>query len=233
MVARHDFPIKKKLELMNRINKTSALVFWLALGILPASLMTLHGQGTVVFNGAASFSGTDYYESGMWFHTVIPPGEVNHDGMAGLPAILGPSNVPMNPTPYMIFLRQNSPGDYVSLSLTSGDLFGLTSIQLADPNSPSLSPVSISFIGHLSGGSTVTNTFTTPGNGATTFATYTFNADFAPGLTSVDILAPRWAMDNLVFVVPEPTVGSLTLLGLLAFAARRIQLRNQARRRRA
>ena len=106
-----------------------------------AALGTSHGQGTITFNGAASFSGIDYYESGVWFHTVIPPGEVNHDGMAGLPAIFGPSNVPMNPTPYMVFLRQNSLGDYVSLSLTSGSSFGLASVQLADPNSPSLSPV--------------------------------------------------------------------------------------------
>lgn len=143
-------------------------------------------------------------------------GKSTHDGMAGLPAIFGPSNVPMNPTPYLIFLRQNSPGDYVSLSLTSGSSFGLTSAQLADPNSPSSALVSISFIGHMFGGSTVTNTFTTPGNGATTLASYTFGSGFASGLTSVDILAPRWAMDNLVYVVPEPTSLSLDVVGALA-----------------
>ena len=136
----------------------------------------------------------------------------------------------MNPTPYMIFLRQNSPGDYVSLSLTDGSLFGLTSVQLADPNSPSLSPVSISFIGYLSGGGTVTNTFSTPGGSANTLAPYTFNTDFASGLTSVDIFAPKWAMDNLVFTIPEPAVGSLTVLGLIAFAARRIRQSNQRQR---
>lgn len=206
---------------MNRPSTNAVTTCLLAVGIVLASLATTHGQGTITFNGAASFSGTDYYESGMWFHTVIPPGEVNHDGMAGLPAIFGPSNVPMNPTPYMIFLRQNSPGDYVSLSLTDGSLFGLTAVELADPNSPSLSPVSVSFIGYLTGGSTITQTFTTPGNGANTFATYTFDSNFASGLTSVDIFTSRWAMDNLVFVVPEPGVGSLTALGLLAFAARK------------
>jgi len=215
---------------MNRLSKGNALSFLLAVGTVLATLPIARGQGTITFNGAASFSGTDYYESGMWFHTVIPPGEVNHDGMAGLPAIFGPSNVPMNPTPYMIFLRQNSPGDYVSLSLTDGSLFGLTSVQLADPNSPSLSPVSISFIGYLSGGGTVTNTFSTPGGSANTLAPYTFNTDFASGLTSVDIFAPKWAMDNLVFTIPEPAVGSLTVLGLIAFAARRIRQSNQRQR---
>ena len=185
--------------------------------IARAGLTNANAQGIVAFNGAASFSGTDYYELGMWFHTVIPPGEVNHDGMAGLPAIFGPSNVPMNPTPYLVFLRQNSTGDYVSLSLSSGSMFGLTSVQLADPNSPSLSPLAISFVGYVSGGSTVTNTFTTPGNGATIFASYTFDSAFASGLVSVDILAPRWAMDNLIFAIPEPSTTSFVVFNLLAF----------------
>jgi hypothetical protein len=198
---------------MKQLSKNTNIIPLAAVGILLATAMVSHGQGTITFNTAASFSGSDYYESGMWLHTVIPSGEVNHDGMAGLPAIYGPSNVPMNPTPYMIFLRQYSPGDYVSLSLTNGSLFGLTSVQLADPNSPSLSPVPISFIGYQSGGSTVTNAFNTPGNGATTFQNYTFNSGFSSGLTRVDILAPRWAMDNLVWAVPEPSVISFLLLG--------------------
>jgi hypothetical protein len=207
---------------MNR--KTEKHRFWqlIAVTIALASVLTSNGQGTITFNGAALFSGTDYLESGMWFHTVIPLGEVNHDGMAGVPAIFGPSNVPENPTPYMIFLRQYSPGDYVSLGLTNGSLFGLTSVDLADPISPSLSPVPISFIGHLAGGSTVTNTFTTPGNGATTFEAYTFNPEFASQVfTHVDIFAPKWAMDNLVFVIPEPSAASLLVLGLLAVVFRK------------
>ena len=81
--------------------------------------------------------------------------------------------------------------------------------------------VPISFIGYLAGGSTVTNTFTTPGNGATTFLNYSFTSDFASGLTSVDVLSTRWAMDNLVFSVPEPSVGTLVFLGVLAFAAQK------------
>jgi hypothetical protein len=184
-------------------------------------------QGTITFNNAALFSGTNYYELGMWFHVIIPGGGNYYDGMAGSPAITGPSNVPYNSTPYIMFLQQYNPYDYVVLSLTNGYSFGLTSIQLADPNSPSLTPVSISFIGSLGDGSTVTNTFVTPGGGATTFLNYSFNSDFASGLTSVKIDAPRWAMDNLVFTVPEPGATSLLVMSLLVLAARKIQTRRR------
>lgn len=124
----------------------------------------------------------------------------------------------------MLWFRQYNPYKYVSLSLTNGSLFGLTSVDLADPNSPWLSPVSILFIGHLLGGATVTNTFTTPGNGATTFLNYLFPSEFAsPRFTHVDILAPRWAMDNLVYVIPEPAAVALLILGsgVLVYARRR------------
>ena len=129
---------------------------------------------------------------------------------------LGAGNTPQNGTPFMGVFQQFSPDDYVNLSSTSGGTFGLMSVDLADPNSPSLSPVAILFTGYKSAGVTVTQTFTTPGGGATKFQNYLFNSDFASGLTSVDILSTRWAMDNLVFTtVPEPSVvGLLTLGGL-------------------
>ena len=115
----------------------------------------------------------------------------------------------------MLFYQQYNPLDYVVLNLTNSHTFGLTSVQLADPNSPSSSPVPISFVGFLGNGSSVTNIFTTPGGGATTFQNYTFTSAFASGLTSVDIFAPRWAMDNLVFTVPEPGGWALLALGVI------------------
>jgi len=181
------------------------------------------GQGTITFNTSAGLSSTYYEELGMWFQVVVPLGTSGYDDIGIVPGNLY-HNLPTTSTPFMFFLRQNNPFDYVALSMTNGSMFGLTSVQLADPNSPSPSPVSISFVGHLASGLAITNTFTTPGNGATTFATYAFNSDFTSGLTSVDILAPRWAMDDLTFTVPEPGIGSLSLLGLLALgwlAARR------------
>jgi len=186
---------------------------------LAASIISLIGtvtafsQGTITFDGAASFSGTTYSESGMSFQVVLPRGG-SSDYMGGVPGGGIYGNLPYNETPYMVFFRQNNQYSYVSLSLTGGSLFGLTLVQLGDPNSPSLSPVSISFVGYLAGGSTVTNTFNTPGSGATTLANYSFGSGFASGLTSVDILAPKWAMDNLVFVVPEPTTTALAILGV-------------------
>lgn len=189
-----------------------------------ASAVSVWGQGTITFNGAALFSGTNYYEMGAQLKVVIPT-LGPHDGMAGVPAPFGPQNFPTNTSPYMVFFRQFSLDNFVSFNLTNGSTFGLISADLADPNSPSLSPVPITFLGFKTDGSTVTNFFTTPGGGATTFLNYTFTPAFASGLTSVDILATRWALDNLVFVVPEPSVISLIVFGLLVFAAHGIRAR--------
>ncbi len=145
------------------------------------------------------------------------------------PAIFGASNIPYNNTPYMGFAALSNSKNYVFFNLSNGYSFGLTSVQLADPNSPSASQIPILFVGFLGNGSSVTNIFTTPGGGATTFQNYLFSSAFASGLTSVDILAPRWAMDNLVFgnvaPVPEPGTVGLIAAGLLALAARKFRRR--------
>ena len=180
--------------------------------------LTASGQGTITFNRAAGLSSTYYVEVGMWFQVVTPPRTSGVDVMG---VTLGADNTPRNGTAFMDWFRQHNPYDYVELHLTNGSTFGLTSVQLADPVNPSLSPVSISFIGYPAVGSTVTNTFTTPGPGPSTFATYTFNAEFSSGLSRVDILAPRWAMDNLAFTVPEPSATVLVAMGLLGLAVRR------------
>ena len=120
----------------------------------------------------------------------------------------------------MIFGNLDNGSQYVAFSLTNGSAFGLTSVQLADPNSPSSSMLPITFVGVRVGGSTVTNIFTTLGNGADHLLNYQFTSDFSSGLTSVEILSARWAMDNLAFNVPEPSVGSLLLLGLLTLGWR-------------
>src|ERR1039458_6226874 len=98
------------------------------------------GQGIIGFDNVhLPFGGTNYYELGMWFRVIIPTrgtGSPGYDGMVVEPAS-GYSNLPTNSTPYMVFFQQNSPDDYVAFSLTNGYSFGLTSVQLADPNSPS------------------------------------------------------------------------------------------------
>lgn len=172
-------------------------------------------QGTVTFDSSPMFDGTDYFESGVWFH-VVTPGAGPHDDMGIGGPITGPSNVPYNNTPYMIFFRAYSTDNYVTLSLANGSAFGLTSVQLADPNSPSSTMLPITFLGLGANGLTVTNIFTTPGNGADHLLTCQFTSNFAFGLISVQIPSSRWAMDNLVFTIPEPGALALVIVGFLA-----------------
>jgi hypothetical protein len=195
--------------------------------VLLAGSFVAQGQGTITYNAHPYFAGTNYVELGMQFRVIIPtPGD--YDVMGGIPAGGLLSNNPYNSTPYMIFIRQSSPDDYVVFSLTNGYSFGLTSVYLADPNSPSSAQVPIMFEGFKADGSIVTNIFTTPGNGATNLQNYSFSSDFLSGLTSVEIQAPRWAMDNLVFgnvEVPEPAVGSLFVAALLMFGGWKLRKR--------
>ena len=170
----------------------------------------VHAQGTITFAGWTGWSGTVYRELGLQFEVVIPPGARRYDVMG---ITYGADNTARNGTPFMAWFRQYNPYNYVCLSLTDGSLFGLTSVWLADPIFPSPSPVSISFVGFLADGSTVINTFTTRTVGGGGFDEYTFGPAFNSGLTRVDILAPRWAMDNLVWV-PEPTTWALLAVGV-------------------
>jgi hypothetical protein len=182
---------------------------------LAISITSTSGQGTIRFDSTSYLYGTTYDELGMHFAVIVPTpgsGSPNHDYIGIDGPITTPSNIPYDTTPYMLFFRQNSPDDYVGFSLTGGSTFGLTSVQLADPSSPSTSVDTITFVGYKSGGTTVTETFNAGGNNATTFQGYTFDSDFASGLTSVSIDSTRWAMDNLVFSVPEPS--GLVLLGI-------------------
>jgi len=185
------------------------------------------GQSTVTFNSNPWWTGTDYHEQGMGFHVILPGTWPSHDDMGIAPnGVNGTSS--LDGTPYMSFHQQLNPSDYVSFTLLNGSAFGLSSVQLADPNSPSGPPIPIAFIGYLADGSAVTNIFATTGNGATTLANYTFSPAFASGLTSVDIMAPRWAMDNLVFTVPEPSSVVLVGLGLIVLAVRSALKRQKA-----
>src|SRR5262245_46103673 len=117
-------------------------VSWLRLMIAWAissfAMTTVNGQGTINFDSHNNWSGTNYVEAGVAFRVILPQGG-SYDYMA---IGYGAGNTPQNGTPFMAWFRQFNPYDYVSLSMTNSSLFGLTSIQLADPNSPSLSPVS-------------------------------------------------------------------------------------------
>jgi hypothetical protein len=180
------------------------------------------GQGTLTFSGQMGLYGTNYYEQGFWFRVVIPtPGSGSpwYDPMGIAPAITTPANIPYNDTPYLGFARLFSPDNYVVFSSTNVPAFGLVSVELADPWSPSYTDLPISFVGYKAGGLVLTNTFITPGGGANRLVRYDFPEVFRDGLFWVEIHAARWAMDNLVWI-PEPGTWALLGLGLLALAVR-------------
>ena len=224
--------MKSIFLLVRRLHAVSLCCGCVVFAIM-ASMTAALGQGTIVFNGQVSVYGTNYYEQGMLFRVIIPTpgsGSPSYDSMGIIPPNTY-NNYATNGTPYLAFSQLLNPSDYVIFSLTNGYTFGLTSAYLGDPLAPSPSAVPIMFVGYLANGSTVTNTFTTPGNNANNLLNYTFTSAFASGLTSVDIFATRWAMDNLVFgnvsPVPEPGVGSLITVGLLAFLSRKIKARHK------
>jgi hypothetical protein len=207
------------------------------IGILFFALQATHtanAQGTVTFNAPWIDNGIAYFSlrqfDGMSFR-VNPYPPQPHDDVMHVGAT-GPSGYPHNGTPYLGFSNTLGIPQFVVFAWTNaastgqsfldGAPFGLVSVDLADPLAPSLSPVSITFNGFRADGSMVSETFTTPGNGATTFETYSFGPDFAWGLTRVEIPSPVWAMDNIMYV-PEPGAGSLFLLGLLTLGWRAAQ----------
>jgi hypothetical protein len=216
-----------KIKGLNMKTLNIAVCFVMTLFLAFVGISNAQGQGTITFDHPL-FGGTNYSQLGMRFGVVIPThgtGSPSYDGFVVDNGSYEPTGL------YMLFYQQHSPDDYVTFGLTNGYTFGLTSVDLADPNYPSTSLVPIMFIGSLANGSTVTNTFTTPGNNATTFLNYSFDSTFISGLSSVAIQAPRWAMDNLVFgnvaPVPEPGAGNLLLLGLLSLKLRRREKRGK------
>ena len=185
------------------------------------SVVTVNGQGTVTLDYPWVASGIGYYttyydQSGMSFSVNEPyPGA----DMARAGAVL--TGHPSDGTPHLEFVNTLGPSHFVELSLTNGSPFGVTAVDLADPVAPSMVPVSITFNGFKTDGSMVSQTFSVGGGESTTFQTFRFSPDLGYGLARVEIPSSRWAMDNLVFTIPEPGSGSLVFLGVLAVAVRR------------
>lgn len=113
--------------------------------------------------------------------------------------------------------------------LDDGSEFSLVSVDLAEWSTGYPEPVSVRFLGYKSDGSTVTAHLVTDGiidgtGPLADFETLYFDSRFT-GLTRVEIPTTTWHLDNLVITVPEPSVGSLVLLGLgvLAFKRRKVR----------
>ena len=181
------------------------------------TLKCAYAQGTVTFDQPWIGTGVQYLVSydnaGLSFGIVGQP----HLGasMARIGVFL--DGHPSSTSPHLEPSSTLAPS-YVAFGRINTHTFGLISVDLADSVAPSLAPVDITFNGIKWDGSTVSQTFTTAGSGSSTFQTFQFNADFALGLSRVEIPSPAWAMDNLVWI-PEPSTAGLFFLGLLVWTA--------------
>jgi hypothetical protein len=204
--------------------KMLAMITALALGVEFGVL----AQGTVTFNQPWAVNGIGYFSLAyfdgfsvrMEPYPPLPHDDISHVGV-------GLAGHPNNATPHIefgntlgipqaaIFAWTNAAS--LGQSFLNGTLFGLVSVDLANPVVSSLTPIPITFNGYRADGSMVTQTFTTSGSG---FQTYAFNSTFATGLVRVEMPSDAWAMDNLVFVpVPEPSSLALAGLGALTLLA--------------
>ncbi len=175
---------------------------WPALG-------TAQGTLLINFNGppdqppGSAYNVQSYSESGMQFVPLA--------GSDGFGRVWSnpPSALPNDGTPYL----DATLGDSLTFAFGSGDLFGLSSVELAG-YSTVVPDFSVEFIGYHPDGSAIATTFS--GNG-TDFQTFPFGLDWASGLSKVEVSTPLWSMDNLVVTVPEPSTGALLFIAGLTF----------------
>ena len=179
----------------------------------------MHAQGIIDF-GSGQYqppvhgAPTTYTEKGFLFQIIAPTPAypLPNDFIYIIDAGSIDPYVPYNSTAYLAFFQVRSPDSYVTFGQTSGDAFGLISVQLA--NLPSYPDYDVTFIGTKADGiTTVSQTFDIPAGSS--FQNYYFDSDFASGLVSVDIKTTQLLMDNLQFI-PEPTTITLLAFGFLA-----------------
>lgn len=175
------------------------------------------GQGTfgsvrITFDLPARPPGTgillqSYYEAGFIFTSIAESGRFGR---------IAPGD-PRDPDFVTPFLNTGV-GESLMFSLTSGGLFDLVSVDLAEYSTVVPEAVLVPFVGYYADGTTVTTSFLTDGiidgpAGARDFETFHFGPEFS-GLTRVEIPSYGWSLDNVVVVIPEPSTGSLLVLGV-------------------
>ena len=175
-----------------------------------------HGQGTITFDGPpvinpdSAIFVKQYYESGLSFTPINPMG-TGFVRVGAQPSLQG---LPDNGTSYLQALL----GSSLMFSSTNGSLFDLFSVDLAEYSTVLSNATTVHFVGYQQDGTIVTTDFITDGiidgtGPLADFQTFFFPAKDWTGLTRVEIPFPRWSLDNLVLSIPEPTTGSLLLLG--------------------
>jgi hypothetical protein len=183
-------------------------------------------EGPPLIPPGAAYTITEYMESGMLFVPLEPLGPGIGFGRVGS----GLPFFPDNGTTYL----DSAGGESLKFSSTSGSLFGLVSLDLAEYSNDFAEPVSVQIIGYRFDGSTVSETFTTDGiidgtGPLSDFETFYFGPEFS-GLERVEIPTDGWSLDNLVVTIPEPATPALLLLGsLLLLRAKELKSRQHGR----
>jgi len=179
-------------------------------------------QNTITFDGSPAqppgtqFAISQYTESGFIFKPYIPPLELTRNGG-------GISFYPENGTAYL----QALVGDSLQFYPLDGSTFGLVSVDLAEYSTVFTSPT-VTFNGFKADGTTVSKTFTLDGvidgtGPAADFQTFSFGSEFA-NLVRVEVPTQGYSLDNLVVAVPEPSAGSLLILGCIVLRRRDFRL---------
>lgn len=171
-----------------------------------------YGQGTltITFDGPpvqppdSQYGITSYSESGMSFTTIPTWVGLDRNNNAG-----GLSGYPDDGSAYI----QSTSGAPVVFNFTDGSVFGLDSVDLTG-YSTVVPDFDVQFVGYHPDGSTVTAEFS-----GSEINFQTFNFTGFSDLSYVEIPTPDWSLDNLVVSIPEPTSGTLLVIGGLMLGA--------------
>jgi hypothetical protein len=172
-----------------------------------------HGQGIISFDHYPIRPGqgvlvTNCSEDGFTF-TPINSGEQFSLSGGGRLAF------PENGSAYIL------QGAFTSLAATrnGSKVFGLHSVDLSEFSTLYDFPRTVQFVGYRSDGTVVTTDFTTDGlidgTGPTPdFQAFHFDNRFS-NLLRFEVPTDTYALDNLVYFIPEPSTGALMFVGLI------------------
>lgn len=165
--------------------------------------------------GISSYSEDGFFIKPLGLIEVATPFRLRRNGGSSM-------GFPENGSPYLQLALQDS----FEMVLMSGATFTPVSIDLAEYSEAFATPKDVLFTGYLSGGGTVSTTFTLDGlidgtGPVPDFETFLFPVTFAD-ILRLETTTNSFSADNLVVTpVPEPVSAVLILAGLGLLACRR------------